>query len=480
MEKAKQLLEGVRRDEIDRVVEEQGKIGYLITKPRDGKRRIIVYRRKDGGTLKKPVEVEVPADLRDEDLYLVDYIIQSVCMSTPACLSFALENKTVLNMAKYYLLYRTGSRKTLWNRIYHLYKFSKYLGKTPDQLIHEASIDSSSSEWLRQRLEDYLLALKSRGASPSYLILCIEAVKALYKTNGLEFKFDKPLKNITVYQDRTPRPEELQKLLEVANLREKVIVSMLALGGFRLSTLVRLKYRHVKHDLERGITPIHIHVESEITKGKYGDYDTFIGSEAVEFLKLYLEERRRRGEVISDESPLIATEHRPPRPLTEVSVYSLINRLYAKAGLIRIGEGKRHEVRVHSLRKYFRTWLASRGVPAEYIEYMMGHRTSRYNDIKSLGIEYLRELYRLADLSIRPKPLTEDQIIRVMHRALRTIAERAGIRLDGELYPAAYISGEGGSGEFDKLSMELETILRHVVAKLLEAEGGSKNKLMHF
>ena len=474
--RARQLLERLEKGEVDKIVEEKGKIGYLLTKPHNGVRRIIVYRKKDGELLKTPVEVEVPADLREEDLYLVDYVIQSVCMSTPACLPFALENRSILNMARYYLLYRTGSKKTLWNRIYHLYNLSRYLGKTPDQIVREASVDGGFSRWLNRRLEDYLLVLKSRGLSPSYMSLCIQSLKALYKANGLEFRFDKPLRNVIVYRDRSPRPEELQKLLEIANLREKVIISMLALGGFRLGTLVRLRYRHVKHDLEREITPIHIHVESEITKGKYCDYDTFIGAEAAEFLKLYLERRRRRGEKITDESPLIATEHRPPRPLAEISVYSLINRLYAKAGLIRRGE-KRHEIRVHSLRKFFRTQLTARGIPSEYVEYMMGHRTSRYNDIKSLGIEYLRELYRLANLSIRPKPLTEEEVIKVMQRALKRIAERAGVSLQGEIYPAAYIEEAGESGEFERFSLELETILKYLVARMLESDKGQKNKV---
>jgi hypothetical protein len=34
---------------------------------------------------------------------------------------------------------------------------------------------------------------------------------------------------------------------------EKVIVSMLALGGFREGTLVRLRHRHVREELEKGI-----------------------------------------------------------------------------------------------------------------------------------------------------------------------------------------------------------------------------------
>ena len=68
---------------------------------------------------------------------------------------------------------------------------------------------------------------------------------------------------------------------------------MLALGGFREGTLVRLRYRHVRDDLENGIVPIHIHAELDITKGKYHDYDNFIGREAAGFLKLYLDARRK-------------------------------------------------------------------------------------------------------------------------------------------------------------------------------------------
>ena len=48
---------------------------------------------------------------------------------------------------------------------------------------------------------------------------------------------------------------------------------------FREETF-KLKYRHVQEDLENNREPIHVHVEAEITKGKYHDYDTFLGAEA--------------------------------------------------------------------------------------------------------------------------------------------------------------------------------------------------------
>ena len=59
---------------------------------------------------------------------------------------------------------------------------------------------------------------------------------------------------------------------------------MLALGGFQIGTLIKLQYRHVRRDIEKD-TPIHIHVESEITKGKYHDYDTFLSQEVADYLR---------------------------------------------------------------------------------------------------------------------------------------------------------------------------------------------------
>jgi integrase len=117
-----------------------------------------------------------------------------------------------------------------------------------------------------------------------------------------------------VYKSRAPTPEELQKILDIADLRERVIIALLAYGGFREGTLIKLKYGHVRRDIENGIIPLHIHVEAEITKGKYHDYHTFLGQEAVNYLKLYLQLRRKGTdkippENINDDSPLIKNMH---------------------------------------------------------------------------------------------------------------------------------------------------------------------------
>ncbi|MDI6847749.1 MAG: tyrosine-type recombinase/integrase [Candidatus Bathyarchaeia archaeon] len=212
-------------------------------------------------------------------------------------------------------------------------------------------------------------------------------------------------------RDRAPTPEELARLIDLADVRGKVIVSMLALGAFRIGTLCKLCYSHVRHDLEREIVPVHIHVDATITKGKYHDYDTFIGREAAEYLKAYLEAHRNGGlpnkvppENIQDESPVIRDEHsKVVKPLTPSQVYNILHRLMAQAGLLGSKVGRRYTMRPHSIRKFFRTQMAALGVQTDYIEYMMGHTISTYHDIRMKVIEFLRGIYAASGLSIQSK-----------------------------------------------------------------------------
>ncbi len=200
--------------------------------------------------------------------------------------------------------------------------------------------------------------------------------------------------------------------MDVADLQGKVIISILATSGIRVGTLAKLKYKHVKADLEAGVVPVCIHISAEETKGKYTDYFTFINEEAVEYLKLYLEERRRGSpsrkippEEITDESPLIRDSmSRDVKGVNDRSIYMHIHTLMQRAGIIKPGTQKRYELNAHSLRKWFKTQLTAKGVHPDYVEFMMGHKISTYNDVKSLGVDKLREIYRKADLRIRPKP----------------------------------------------------------------------------
>ena len=76
-------------------------------------------------------------------------------------------------------------------------------------------------------------------------------------------------------------------------------------------------------DLERGVIPVHLHIEADIVNGKYADYDTFLSEEAVNYLKTYLDTRMKGTrkippETITPDSPLIINaRNHIPTPVTE-------------------------------------------------------------------------------------------------------------------------------------------------------------------
>ena len=368
-----------------------------------------------GYKLNKPLTLSLPEPQNAADQKLQQYVIESLLTKMPILVSFTFDNISTLELAKHLLRHRTGSPATLYQYIYGVHRFSKWLNMLPDQLVKNCQDQDGDPKpkalaQTSRLLDDFVANLQAENLAPGSVSNHVKGVKALFRCNGLKLELPYNLPKRSVYEDRAPTPEELQRLLDIADLRERVIITMLALGGFRIGTLVKLCYRHVKRDLEKQALPIHVHVEAEITKGKYHDYDTFIGQEAADYLRAYLENRRKGTrrippENIHDESPLIRiAESKHSLPLTPGSLHRMVHRLYIKAGLLTSNpRGRRYDLRAHSIRKFFRTQMASLGVDRDYIECMMGHTISTYHDIKMKGIEYLRGIYMASNLSIKPK-----------------------------------------------------------------------------
>lgn len=87
----------------------------------------------------------------------------------------------------------------------------------------------------------------------------------------------------------------------------------------------------------------------------------------------------------------------------EKQLYKDVHGLYGRVGLLKQGQNGGYDLRVHSLRKYFKTQLMALGVQPDYVDYMMGHTVDTYHDIQSKGVEFLRSIYATAGLSIAPR-----------------------------------------------------------------------------
>ena len=378
---------------------------------------LILERSPKGYKLKTPTRIPLERILAVGQRGLVEYIVNSLISQRPTLIAWVLENASLIGLARYLLRSRSGSLMGFYVYANTVHQYSMRLNSTPDQIIADVSSPSGEPDPARVKkhrrfLEDCLAELQDRGRSSGRIHAYAKHVRTFYRVNEIEIPRPELPRPTVASKDRAPKPEELQRLLDAGDLREKVMVSMLALGAFREGTLVRLQYRHVREDLEKGVVPAHVHVEPEITKGKYSDYDTFLGAEAVEALKLYLNARRKGlldrripREEVTDASPLIRDHQRAGvRPIGEKQLYKLIHSLYSRVGLLKAGHNGGYVLRVHSLRKFFKTQLMALGVQADYVDYMMGHTVDTYHDIQSKGVEWLRNIYATAGLSIVAKP----------------------------------------------------------------------------
>jgi site-specific recombinase XerD len=375
---------------------------------------VIIEQSLRGWRLQNSVILNLEKVLAAKEKGLIEYILKAFISERPGLLTFVFDNQSIIKMARHFLRHCSGSLESCCVYTASMQRYSTWLGFSPDLIIQDVKPIGNIPDPLRVQnhighLNAYLAELQDDGLKPGPVNNHIKSVKTFYRVNGIKIELAEPLSKRVVFKDRAPKPEELVKLLNIADLRERVIITCLALGAFRENTLSKLTYRHVREDLESNIIPIHVHVEAEITKGKYHDYDTFLGIEAAQFLKLYMDQRRKGTdkippETLTDESPLIRDQTRKePKSISSKQIRKIVHQLYLKANLIKKLNGRMYDLRVHSLRKYFKTQLLSLGVQPDYVDYMMGHTVDTYHDIQSLGIDKIRNVYAASGLAIKQK-----------------------------------------------------------------------------
>ena len=377
---------------------------------------VIIERSLNDWPLREPLSIKLDQILETGEIGIVDYIIRSCLNERPIMIPYIFENESLVKMARHFFRHCSQSQSSCRNYSVNVRKYANWLGYSPDAIIQDIKPIGAIPDPQRvlnhsDFLESYLAEIQDAGLKPTAVSNCIKSVKTFYRENGAKVELKNKLGRKKSYKDRAPTPEELTKILDIAAVREAFMITAIATGGFREDTFSKLKYRHVKEDLEANRFPIHIHIEIAITKGKYHDYDTFINIEACKLLKQYIEERKKGTrkvppEEITDESPLIRNTMfaNKVRGISAKTVRNTIHSLLVKAGVTKkLADGWMYDVRTHSMRKYFKSQLSICKINDDIIEYMMGHSPDTYEDVQSLGIETLRNLYVAANLTIRPK-----------------------------------------------------------------------------
>ena len=278
----------------------------------------------------------------------------------------------------------------------NLQLFFNLIGKTPKQIMAEYD-DSTDRQFKRQyaqHIRAFMSAEFERGMTHNTVNTRVGAVKSFFKYNDLPLGYIPVSKMRITYHNRDITHEEVNLILGASRPRERAFFTILAQSGLRPATICNLRFKHVKEDLIANRVPCKIEVPQEIAKGKYRGYFTFIGHEAVEYLKAYLHTRRR----ITKDDFLFVKQgtKQQANPKSFSGLFSRTLQKLQEKELIEVEQketGKPRDVRLYSLRKFFRKHANQAGF--EYVQFWMGHivKTGQEEHYRPTDVEHHRKLY---------------------------------------------------------------------------------------
>jgi len=199
-------------------------------------------------------------------------------------------------------------------------------------------------------------------------------------------------------RDLVPTLEELKKMIDMMNLEEAFRIIFIAQTGMRVSDAISLKIVDIKRELELGNVPLAIRFIPKKDRELIGERITFLGSDGVEMLRQYLAWREKKGEKVTDDSPLFASRTRKygKEKILAVSARNFNETIREAAKRADIGNdnGKYGRIRTHSLRKFFITQMTNHGMEDKIVNFLTCHKISEVDCVYwNRRVDTLRQIY---------------------------------------------------------------------------------------
>ena len=377
---------------------------------------------------------------------------------------------------KDFLRSRGISEKTKREYLIRINQYSKFTGKTPEELIDEA--DDEQDQGIKQRkrkVKDYILDyiddLKNNNKSNNTIKSHIDTVFAFYRY----FDVDPPrVKNIVPVNHENlsfqelPEMEHIKQVLKVCSIRDRAIVLLHFSSGMGAAELRHLtckdfitsfdEYLDLDDNNKQNMFKVAVNLKDKedligtwkIRRYKTKmPYITFNSPESTQAIVDYIFERYNMNKPIKSlEDPLFTTLYNTM--ISPGSHQRLFMRLNDKAGF-----GKRTEKRrfftSHMLRKLFTTSLYHAGVDKLAIDWMLGHKinpvTEAYfkTNIKDLKRNYIKAVPHLTLEKVKVKRIESDDVKEIVRELDKKDKEIKKLKAEKD-------------EEMDKLNRELELI----------------------
>ncbi len=258
--------------------------------------------------------------------------------------------------------------------------FCKEVDTTPQELVR------MKDKALSDLITDYVIKREKQGNAGGYIKSTIKAVKSWLLFNGITLSRKVKVNGVedtpTLADEKIPSIEELKKIFNAGDSRERTACAIVAFSGVRIGVLGDYKGNDgLKIGDIEGLSidgdkvsfsriPALVKVRKELSKnGK--SYFTFIGHEGISYLENYLIERIRSGETLTSQSAIITAAKlgfRIKQHITAINIGDLMRNAIRNAGFT---------FRPYVLRAYFDSRLLmaqdERLITRDYRVFFMGH-----------------------------------------------------------------------------------------------------------
>ncbi|MFG1450084.1 MAG: site-specific integrase [Thermoplasmataceae archaeon] len=294
-----------------------------------------------------------------------------------------LENKKV---ERWYSNVKARSQVTSDTYLRNFGLWLEYLHLDPESVI---SMAKDNFEEFKGIVSDQIRGLEAKGTMGSSISTSVKALISYLKFYNVNVRLGINIKNenrnLNAEKERIPAKEELAKILRVATLRERVLISLMAFSGLRpevlgnidgtdgltLGDITDISIDHGKIEIK--IVPLQIAVRPELSKIRTRYY-TFMGPEGSEYLKEYLETRTESGEKLTVDSPVILPVEKQSLEKKNRFLMTTLLLRRIKATIVKSG----FDWRPYIFRVYFGTNLdmaESKGkISHPWRQFVMGHK----------------------------------------------------------------------------------------------------------
>jgi hypothetical protein len=283
-----------------------------------------------------------------------------------------------------------GSKITASVRLRRLALFCIRTNTTPSKLVR---IGKKSASKVEDIMHDHVVWLESQNYAPSYIQGIIKSVRSWLSYNYIELRRTIKIARsdiaVTLQDEKVPTKDELEKILNTANVRTRSSVVLVAFSGLRPQVLGNydgtdgLKISDLPELVINGNSvsftryPAIVRVRPNLSKTK-NKYFTFLPRQGCEYVAGYLRKRLADGEPLSGDSPVIAIEKGYDiKRMTKQTTSKIVTTKTITAEIRSILKPIIN-ARPYVLRSYFDTQLLlaeSNGKIAHaYRQFFMGHK----------------------------------------------------------------------------------------------------------